>query len=242
MKRLIAALFGLLLCTGPAWALDSGLALTPPMGWAGSDRHSCNVNQDMIRAAADALVSSGMRDAGYRYVIVGDCWQGKRDQNGAITADAGRFPSGMKALADYVHRRGLKFGIDADAGDGSCHGRPGSRGYELQDAQTFAAWGVDYLQYEWCASPPDAYRRMRDAIAATHRGMVFSISDWGFSHPWDWAPAVGNLWRTAGDIADCFSCPGRPPSGAIAPAADDKGPPFLDSMGLGVLQIADMQE
>ena len=128
----------------------NGLALTPPMGWNSWNKFGCNINEQIVRDSADAMVASGMRDAGYQYVVIDDCWHGPRDANGFITADPQKFPSGIKALADYVHSKGLKFGIYSDAGRLTCGGRPGSQGHEYQDALTYARWGVDYLKYDWC--------------------------------------------------------------------------------------------
>jgi alpha-galactosidase len=152
------------------------------------------------------MVAAGMKDAGYQYVVIDDCWQVERDRNGNIVPDAKRFPSGMKALADYVHSKGLKFGLYSDAGTKTCQGRPGSRGYEFQDARQYAAWGVDYLKYDWCeTSTQDArssYKIMRAALDAAGRPIIFSICEWGTSRPWLWARDIGNLWRTTGDISD----------------------------------------
>jgi len=256
VRRLIATLFCLFSIAscglaGHAWALDNGVALTPPMGWNSWNRFGCDVDERVIRGTADALVASGMRDAGYKYVIVDDCWEGPRDANGALTSDPRRFPSGIKALADYVHAKGLKFGLYSDAGERTCQNRPGSLNHEQQDAQTFAAWGVDYVKYDWCWTrgqyAPDAYNTMSRALAATGRPIVFSICEWGLSDPWDWAPPIGNLWRTAGDIADCFDCSGRRPEpggpGRMVGQSDEKGPPppFIGQMGLGVLEATDLQ-
>src|ERR671912_1229285 len=127
-----------------------GLALTPPMGWNSWNKFACNVDENMIRQMADAMVSSGMKDAGYTYINIDDCWHGDRDSLGFIHPDPKRFPSGMKVLADYVHSKGLKLGIYSDAGSQTCGGRPGSRGYEFQDALMYANWGIDYLKYDWC--------------------------------------------------------------------------------------------
>ena len=182
------------------------LAATPPMGWNSWNKFGCNVSEDLIRQVADAMVSSGMRDAGYQYVVIDDCWQVERDGNGNIVPDPKRFPSGMKALADHVHAKGLKFGLYSDAGTKTCAGRPGARGYEFQDARQYAAWGVDYLKFDWCStSTQDArssYAIMRAALDSSGRPMVFSICEWGKSQPWLWARNVGNLWRTTGDIQD----------------------------------------
>jgi alpha-galactosidase len=174
------------------------------MGWNSWNKFGCHVNEQLIRETADAMVSSGMKDAGYQYVVIDDCWQGERDAHGDIQPDPRRFPSGIKALADYVHSRGLKFGIYSDAGRKTCGGRPGSRGYEYQDARQYAAWGVDYLKYDWCETGTQdaraSYETMSDALRATGRPIVFSLCEWGTAKPWLWARDVGNLWRTTGDI------------------------------------------
>jgi alpha-galactosidase len=207
-KRLIVLLLG---CAVHAAAQKfEGLALTPPMGWNSWNRFACDVNEAVIRKAADAMVSSGMSAAGYRYVNIDDCWHGKRDSLGFIHPDPDRFPSGMKGLADYIHSKGLKLGIYSDAGWKTCGGRPGSRGYEYQDALTYAQWGVDYLKYDWCntegLNAEGAYLTMRDAIHAAGRPVVFSLCEWGNNRPWDWGKKVGHLWRTTGDITGCFDC------------------------------------
>lgn len=221
---------------GAAVTLDNGLARSPPLGWDSWNRFRCDVDERRIRAGADALIRSGLAAAGYRYVIVDDCWQGIRGADGRLSADPRRFPSGMRALADYVHARGLKFGLYSDAGEFSCQHRPGSRGHERQDAQEFAAWGVDYLKYDWCYTrgidPPSAYRLMHDALAATGRPIVLSVCEWGVSKPWMWAATVGNLWRTTGDIADCFDC---------GPLGHESAGSGAVPMGLGVLQVLDRE-
>jgi len=202
--------FGILFCVPSAFALENSLALTPPMGWNSWNRFGCNVTEDLVKSAADALVSSGMKDAGYEYVVIDDCWQVRRDAAGNIVADAKTFPSGIKALADYVHSQGLKFGIYSDAGTMTCAKRPGSRGHEYQDALQYAAWGVDYLKYDWCNTGTEnaqaAYSTMRDALKTAGRPIVFSLCEWGSNKPWLWATDVGNLWRTTGDISDCWEC------------------------------------
>src|SRR6266508_1302018 len=191
-------------------ALDNGLAKTPPMGWNSWNKFACNVSEDLIKKMADALVSTGMRDTGYQYVVIDDCWQVDRDSQGNIVPDSKRFPSGMKALADYIHAKGLKFGLYSDAGTLTCQKRPGSRGYEFQDARQYAAWGVDYLKYDWCSTSTQnqqaSYSIMRDALVKSKHPIVFSLCEWGSSKPWLWARDVGNLWRTTGDIQDCWDC------------------------------------
>jgi len=190
-----------------ARASDDGLALTPPMGWNSWNKFGCNVSEQLIRDAADAMVSGGMRDAGYQYVVIDDCWQVSRDENGNILPDPQRFPSGMKALADYVHGKKLKFGLYSDAGTKTCAGRPGSRGYEFQDARQYAAWGVDYLKYDNCnamdATMEQDYTAMGNALKATGRPIVYSLCEYGEAHVEKWGPSAGaNLWRTTGDIRD----------------------------------------
>ena len=209
MKARILILLAILFVLSPisaSFAQEHLIASTPPMGWNSWNKFGCNVSEDLIRQIADAVVKTGMKDAGYQYVVIDDCWQVERDSNGNIVADAKRFPSGMKALADYVHGKGLKFGIYSDAGTKTCGGRPGSRGYEFQDARQYAAWGVDYLKYDWCSTTtqdaPSSYALMRAALDASGRPIVFSLCEWGTSKPWLWGKGVGNLWRTTGDIND----------------------------------------
>jgi alpha-galactosidase len=213
-KIAILLCFFALSLTKSAYSLDNGLAKTPPMGWNSWNKFACNVSEDLIRGMADAMVSSGMRDAGYRYVVIDDCWQVSRDQNGNIIADPQRFPHGMKMLADYIHSKSLRFGIYSDAGTLTCQKRPGSRGYEFQDARQYAAWGVDYLKYDWCNhSTQDSaasYSIMRDALLASGRPIVFSLCEWGSTKPWLWARDVGNLWRSGGDIGDVWDSPKEP--------------------------------
>jgi alpha-galactosidase len=207
--RLAIPIMLLPLASAPARAGD-GLALTPPMGWNSWNKFGCDVSEKLIREAADALVASGMKDAGYQYVVIDDCWQVKRDEKGRIVADPERFASGMKALADYVHGKGLKFGLYSDAGTGTCQKRPGSKGHEEMDARTYAEWGVDYLKYDWCNTEGqdarDSYARMSRALRASGRPIVFSICEWGSTKPWLWAQGIGHLWRTTGDIQDCWDC------------------------------------
>jgi alpha-galactosidase len=206
------------------------LAKTPPMGWNSWNKFQCNVSERLIRETADAMVTTGMKDAGYQFVNIDDCWHGARDSLGFIHPDSARFPSGMKALADYVHAKGLKLGIYSDAGSKTCGGKPGSRGYEYQDAYTYSRWGIDYLKYDWCSTDSlkaaGAYMTMRDALAKAGRPIVLSICEWGTDKPWTWGQSTGHLWRTTGDITACFDC--------------------IKEMGgwraWGVLQILDKQE
>jgi alpha-galactosidase len=212
-----------------AHALDNGEARTPPMGWNSWNKFACkDVNETVVRAQADAMAANGMKAAGYQYIIIDDCWQVGRDAAGNILADSQKYPSGIKALADYIHSKGLKFGIYTDAGTKTCAGRPGSMGHEYQDAQQYAHWGVDYLKEDWCSTLPGqsseaSYTLMHDALAATGRPIVFSICEWGSTKPWLWAGPVGNMWRSTGDIQDCWNCK-------------------KDWGGNGVLQIVDLME
>jgi alpha-galactosidase len=187
---------------------SSQLAQTPPMGWNSWNKFACNVSEQLIRETADAMVSTGMKAAGYQYVNIDDCWQVSRDAQGTIVADSKRFPSGIKALADYVHSKGLKLGVYTDAGRLTCQKRPGSYEHELQDAKTYASWGVDYVKIDWCHAegldPEVQYAKFRDALAQAGRPIVFSICNWGVKAPWTWGPATGNLWRTTGDISDTY--------------------------------------
>ena len=186
------------------------LGQTPPLGWNSWNTFACDVNEKLIRDMADAMVASGMKDAGYEYINIDDCWHGERDKDGKIQVNKERFPSGMKALADYVHSKGLKIGIYSDAGNTTCAGYPGSRGHEYQDALTYAEWGIDYLKYDWCdtenINPIGAYTTMRDALHTAGRPVLFSICEWGDNKPWDWAQDVGHAWRTTGDIYPCWDC------------------------------------
>jgi alpha-galactosidase len=225
MKRISILLFAV--CSLSALA-QTTLSPTPPMGWNSWNKFACNVSEDLLKQAADAIVSSGMKDAGYQYVVIDDCWQVSRDKDGNINPDAQRFPSGMKALGDYIHAKGLKFGIYSDAGTLTCQKRPGSRGYEFQDARQYAAWGVDYLKFDWCSTTTQdarsSYSLMHDALVASGRPTVFSICEWGTAKPWLWAKEIGgNLWRTTGDIQDMWE------------GKKDWG-------GLGMVNILDLQD
>ena len=180
------------------------LSLTPQMGWSSWNKFQGNINEDIIKSIADAMVASGLKDAGYTYINIDDCWHGKRDADGFIQADPKHFPHGIKALADYVHSRGLKLGIYSDAGSETCAGRPGSLGHEYQDALQYARWEVDYLKYDWCnttnVNAQGAYQLMRDALQAAGRPIFFSMCEWGDNHPWRWAKGIGDSWRIGPDI------------------------------------------
>ena len=182
MKKLFLTLFAVILFCPLLHAQKfDGLALTPPMGWNSWNKFACDVNEALLRETADAMAANGMKDAGYQYIVIDDCWHGQRDSLGFIHPDPKKFPSGMKALADYIHSKGLKFGIYSCAGAQTCAGYPGGRGHEYQDAITYAQWGVDYLKYDWCntdgLSAVGSYTTMRDAPHAAGRPVVFSLCD-----------------------------------------------------------------
>jgi alpha-galactosidase len=208
MKRIVLILTVMLLAVSVSAQKFPELALTPPMGWNSWNIYACDITEDLVKEVAKAMVDRGLKDAGYEYVVIDDCWHGERDSLGFITADPIKFPSGIKALADYVHSLGLKFGIYSDAGWTTCGGRPGSRGYEFQDAMKYAEWGVDYLKYDWCdtdgLNARGAYMTMRNALNKAGRPVLFSICEWGDNKPWEWAKDIGHMWRTTGDIYDNF--------------------------------------
>jgi alpha-galactosidase len=185
------------------------LARTPPMGWNSWNGFHTDISDAAVRGVADALVASGMRDAGYLYINIDDGWQGQRDANGVLQANP-HFPD-MKALADYVHSKGLKLGIYSSPGPRTCGGYEGSYGHEELDARTWAAWGIDYLKYDWCtasrvwtnAEMRAVYQKMGEALQQTGREIIYSLCQYGLAEVEDWGPLVGgNLWRTTGDIFD----------------------------------------
>ena len=182
---------------------------TPPMGWMTWNYYADNIKEQDVREMADAMVKSGMADAGYRYIFIDDGWQGGRDKTNNIIPDPTKFPSGIKNLADYLHAKGLKLGIYSDAAQLTCAGYTASFGFERQDARTFAGWGIDYLKYDYCGAPEDSitakkrYRTMAEALRKSGREIAFSICEWGQRDPWKWGTAVGGqLWRIGGDIRD----------------------------------------
>ncbi|XP_022146815.1 alpha-galactosidase 3-like isoform X2 [Momordica charantia] len=187
---------------------DNGLGKTPPMGWNSWNHFGCYVDATVIKETADALVSSGLAELGYVYVNIDDCWAYKERVLGLMIPDANSFPQGIKALADYVHGKGLKLGIYSDAGELTCQRRPGSYGQEFRDAMMFADWGVDYLKYDNCydmgIEPQKRYPPMRDALNSTGRSIFYSICEWGVDDPALWAPKIGNSWRTTIDISDSW--------------------------------------
>ena len=189
----------------------NGLAKTPPMGWNSWNKFAGRVDDATVRAIADAMASNGMKEAGYIYVNIDDTWEAGRNDKGEIQTNK-KFPD-MKALADYVHKKGLKLGIYSSPGPNTCAGYEGSYGHEEQDAMTFAKWGIDYLKYDWCGARtlytdeemPAIYQKMGDALLKTGRPIVYSLCQYGRLDVWKWGPEVGgNLWRTTGDIRDTW--------------------------------------
>jgi alpha-galactosidase len=210
----LACVIVLLGCCLPIFAQaganpQANLSPTPPMGWASWNHFFCDYNEQTIRDQADALVSTGMRDLGYRYVLIQECIAPGRNANGELVVDPVRFPHGMKALVDYIHARGLKAGIYTDVGPYTCYPKPryqGSYRHEEQDARTFASWGMDLVEMDYCNRVPghtgrEIYERMAAAIQNTHRPMLFYICSWGNEDPWTWARGKAQLWRTTGDIS-----------------------------------------
>ncbi|KAF1983965.1 glycoside hydrolase family 27 protein [Aulographum hederae CBS 113979] len=211
-------------------AMYNGLAVTPQMGWDNWNSFGCDVSEDLLLNTARKIVSYGLRDAGYTYVILDDCWSSGRSPgaNGSLIANSTRFPNGMADVADRIHDLGLRFGMYSSAGSMTCARYTGSLGYEEVDAQTFADWGVDYLKYDNCYNEGQSgtplitynrYKKMQVALNNTGRPILYSLCNWGEDYPWKWAQTISNSWRTSGDITDFFDrhdprCP-CPPSNGI---------------------------
>lgn len=188
-----------------------GLAMTPPMGWNSWNTFETHIDEKLVRETADIMVSSGMAAAGYNYIVLDDGWMAReRGKDGNLVPDPIKFPSGMKALVEYVHSKGLKFGLYNCAGTKTCAGYPGSRGHEYQDARFYASLNIDFLKYDWCntagITAKEAYSTMSNALKVAGKPIVFSICEWGDNRPWEWAEPVGNLWRISGDIYPCYDC------------------------------------
>jgi len=185
------------------------LAMTPPMGWNSWNTFATEINEKLILETADILSSNGMKESGYSYLVLDDAWMAHdRDSQGNLVADPIKFPHGMKYVSDYVHSKGLKFGLYNCAGTQTCAGYPGTRGYEYQDARFYAAQGVDYLKFDWChaegENAQEAYKTMSKALKQAGRPVIFSLCEWGTNKPWEWASSIGHLWRTTGDISSQF--------------------------------------
>eukprot|EP01120_Amphizonella_sp_Union-15-10_P005007 TRINITY_DN15748_c0_g1_i1.p1 TRINITY_DN15748_c0_g1~~TRINITY_DN15748_c0_g1_i1.p1 ORF type:complete len:414 (-),score=38.31 TRINITY_DN15748_c0_g1_i1:152-1393(-) len=196
----------------PCFSLPNGVGILPPMGWTTWCTENNIIpclndfcNEQEIRSVADSMISNGLVSLGYNHILLDDCWAGPRLENHTITADQTRFPSGIPALADYLHSRGLKLGLYTDAGTQTCkYGRPGSWPYYRLDASTYASWGVDWVKMDWCNHPggytaPELYGMMRDALNQTGRKIFFAICEWGLFDPWIWGNRTGNSWRVGPD-------------------------------------------
>jgi alpha-galactosidase len=208
-----------------------GLALTPPMGWNSWNNFQENINENLVEGMADAMISSGMKDAGYSYLVLDDGWMAKeRDASGNLVPDPIKFPHGIKVIADYVHSKGLKFGLYNCAGTLTCGGYPGSRGHEYQDARNYALWTVDYLKIDWCntqgINAEEEYGTLSKALRTAGRPIILSLCEWGQNQPWKWAAPVGELWRTTSDITACFDCENK----------------FVGYSNYGIMRIADLQK
>lgn len=218
MKKFLlsVAMFAACFATANAQKFE-GIAETPQMGWNSWNTFFCDINEKILMETADIMIKSGLAKAGYKYVCVDDCWHGHRDADGFIQPNNRTFPSGIKALADYMHERGLKFGLYSDCGYYTCAGMPGSFGHEYQDAIQYARWGVDYLKYDFChaqdVNPQGAYKLMSKALRDAGHPILFSLCEWGSNKPWLWAQPVGHSWRTTGDIRADFN-------GSIMPILD----------------------
>lgn len=218
MRKTILLIAAVLMLATSAFAQQSTtttdrakLAPTPPMGWMTWNMFKGNISEKLIKEVADAMVESGLRDAGYKYIFIDDLWQGGRDCHNNIIANPEKFPNGIKALADYVHSKGLKLGIYSDAAQLTCAGWTASYGFEEQDARTFASWGIDYLKYDYCDAPEDSatarlrYKRMADALSKSGRDIVLGICEWGQRNCEEWCEHVGGqLWRTSYDVRDMW--------------------------------------
>jgi alpha-galactosidase len=211
-NRLRLLLIGLFLCLAfaiPSFAQKTDLAPTPPMGWNSWNHFNKRIDDQIVREQAKAMATSGMKAAGYKYIIIDDTWAGQRNAQGFIEPNQ-KFPD-MKALGDYIHSLGLKFGIYSSPAAKTCARYTGSLGHVQQDAETYAKWGVDYLKYDWCQRPSGlenmkaAYTEMHQALLKTGRPIVFSLCQYGWYAVWRWGASVGgNLWRTTGDVSDNY--------------------------------------
>lgn len=197
----------------PVYARSPELARTPPMGWNSWNHFRLEISDAIIRAQANAMVTSGLKAAGYEYVVIDGGWEGTHDTNGVFQSNPKTFPN-MKGLCDYVHSLGLKIGIHTSPGPTTCAGHEASYGHEMQDAQTFAAWGMDFIKYDWCSGDEvykpeqmrEAYAKMSGHLKATGRPILYSLCQYGMQDVWKWGPSVGGqMWRTTGDIADNYS-------------------------------------
>ncbi len=209
-RNLLTGVSFLLVLLGASAAPQKAkLAATPPMGWNTWYAFGCHITEADVKATVDAMASNGMKAAGYDYVNLDDCWQGTRDTDGHIQSNS-RFPD-MKALGEYIHNRGFRFGIYSSPGPTTCGGYAGSYQHENEDAETWASWGVDFVKYDWCSGSKvyssdqleAAYEKMHQAILNTGRPMIYSLCEYGVGAPWIWGPKIGaNLWRTTDDVSN----------------------------------------
>lgn len=208
--KIQVGVLAILCLSSSIYSLNNGQGTTPPLGWNSWNAYGCNINEKIIRKAADLLVSTGLADAGYSYINVDDCWQRVRDPtSGNIIADLINFPSGIKALVDYVHSKGLLFGIYSNASAQTCNNRPGSFGNEVNDAKTYASWGVDYIRYDFCnydsATSQAKFTAMSNAIQATKSPIFIAIDNHGTEGVSKWGGSIANSWRTSSGIQDSWS-------------------------------------
>lgn len=261
-----ALAFYWLLLTPTTWAVNNGLARTPPMGWNNWNSLGCDVSQSLLLDTATNLVELGLRDVGYEYVVLDDCWSDGRDQQGKLKVDLHRFPAGMNFVSDSVHKHGLKFGMYSSAGHLTCARYEGSLDHEIDDAQSFAGWGVDYFKYDNCYSlgrigAEPSFKRYNDmamALNATGRPIVYSLCNWGEDFVSSWGASIANSWRVSGDIYDSFSrpddlcsCTNQDPSApfCVAPGSQcsvltilNRVAPYADRGQFGAWQDLDMLE
>ena len=231
LRKAVLFFSALLLAAPAAAALGrDSLELTPPMGFMTWNKYKDDISEQLIRRITDRMVSAGYAEAGYKYIFIDDGWQGGRDKRNNIIPDPVKFPSGMKALADYVHSKGLLLGIYSDAARFTCAGYTGSYGFEKQDAKTFAEWGIDYLKYDYCHAPSDSavahqrYRKMGDALQDSGRKIALGVCEWGQLNPERWArQAGGSLWRVSYDVRDMWK-------------------DIVGQGGMGILDIIDITE
>ena len=231
LRKAVLFFSALLLAAPAAAALGrDSLELTPPMGFMTWNKYKDDISEQLIRRIADRMVSTGYAEAGYKYIFIDDGWQGGRDKRNNIIPDPVKFPSGMKALADYVHSKGLLLGIYSDAARFTCAGYTGSYGFEKQDAKIFAEWGIDYLKYDYCHAPSDSavahhrYRKMGDALQDSGRKIALGVCEWGQLNPERWArQAGGSLWRVSYDVRDMWK-------------------DIVGQGGMGILDIIDITE
>ncbi len=236
VKYIIGILVSLFVSCNISAQKEASLLVTPPMGFMTWNYFGLDINEEAVRSLADAMVEEGLRDLGYNYIFIDDGWQGGRDNKNNIIPDPQKFPSGMKALVDYVHSKGMKIGIYSDAAPLTCGGYTASLHFEEQDAKTFAKWGFDYLKYDYCGAPSDwqtaiaRYTKMAKALKESGREIALGICEWGDREPWLWGKKVGGqLWRTTADVRDKWTC-----------GKTINKPSDLHGYGAGILDILEL--